>query len=64
MSAPSRRPEIRRRRTRKEKLEALRKHYRKAASESERDRIFAKVKQLSPAITRDVFTQPLQSAKE
>jgi hypothetical protein len=63
MSAPSRRPEIRRRRTRKEKLDTLRKRYHKAASETERDRIFAKVKQLSPAITRDAFTQPQQSAK-
>jgi hypothetical protein len=62
MSAPSRRPEIRRRRARKEKLETLRKRYQKAASEAERDRIFAKVKQLSPAITRDAFTGPLEAA--
>lgn len=43
MSAPSRRPEIRRRRTRKEKIVALRKRYAAASSEGERTRIGAKL---------------------
>jgi hypothetical protein len=44
MSAPSRRPEIRRRRTRKEKVQKLRKRYTKAASETERDRLAGKLR--------------------
>ena len=46
MSAPSRRPEIRRRRTRKEKVEKLRREL-KTASESDRARITAKLTRLS-----------------
>jgi hypothetical protein len=46
MSAPSRRPEIRRRRTRKEKVLKLRKRL-AAASESDRSRISAKLVRLS-----------------
>jgi hypothetical protein len=53
MSAPSRRPEIRRRRTRKEKIRALRKRYAAASSESDRARIAAKLhllNRMSPGI--------------
>jgi hypothetical protein len=53
MSAPSRRPEIRRRRTRKEKIHSLRKRYTAASSESDRARISAKLHrlgQMSPGI--------------
>lgn len=46
MSAPSRRPEIRRRRTRKEKVLKLRKRL-AAASGSDRSRIEAKLNRLS-----------------
>jgi hypothetical protein len=45
MSAPSRRPEIRRRRTRREKILKLRKRY-AAASESDRKRIAEKLHRL------------------
>lgn len=45
MSAPSRRPEIRRRRTRKEKISRLRKRYEKA-SENDRKRIAEKLHRL------------------
>ncbi len=62
MSAPSRRPEIRRRRTRKDKIVFLRRRYAKAKSESERSDLFARVKKLSPSITLEQFTAPLQSA--
>jgi len=43
MSAPSRRPEIRRRRTRKEKIRALRKRYAAATSDNDRSRFAAKL---------------------
>jgi crotonobetainyl-CoA:carnitine CoA-transferase CaiB-like acyl-CoA transferase len=43
MSAPSRRPEIRRRRTRKEKILKLRKSLAKASSETDRARFRAKL---------------------
>ncbi len=61
MSAPSRRPEIRRRRTRKDKIAALRRRYAAAKSEADRNQVFARVKLLSPAITLEMFTAPLQS---
>ncbi len=60
MSAPSRRPEIRRRRTRKDKIVALRRRYAKANSDADRNQIFARVKLLSPSITLEQFTAPLQ----
>ncbi len=47
MSAPSRRPEIRRRRTRNEKIQKLRKRLGSAGSESDRSRISAKLSRLS-----------------
>ena len=46
MSAPSRRPEIRRRRTRKDKIAHLRKRYAAAATDAERGRIAAKLHRL------------------
>ena len=47
MSAPSRRPEIRRRRTRKEKIHMLRKRHAAASSEADRTRIAAKLHRLN-----------------
>ena len=61
MSAPSRRPEIRRRRTRKEKISVLRRRYAAAKYDADRAQLFARVKSLSPAITLEQFTAPLQS---
>jgi Family of unknown function (DUF6800) len=43
MSAPSRRPEIRRRRTRKEKVLKLRKRLAAASSDTDRNRMSAKL---------------------
>jgi uncharacterized protein DUF6800 len=60
MSAPSRRPEIRRRRTRKDKISVLRRRYANAKSDADRDQVFARVKLLSPSITLEQFTAPLQ----
>jgi hypothetical protein len=47
MSAPSRRPEIRRRRVRKEKVIKLRKRIAAASSESERSQLTAKLEKLA-----------------
>ena len=43
MSAPSRRPEIRRRRTRAEKIAKLRKRLAAASASNDKDRIIAKL---------------------
>jgi hypothetical protein len=48
MSAPSRRPEIRRRRTRNEKVQKLRKRL-AAASGADKDRLAAKIHRLEQA---------------
>ena len=61
MSAPSRRPEIRRRRTRKDKISVLRRRYATAKSDADRHQVFARVKLLSPSITLEQFTAPLKS---
>jgi len=47
MSAPSRRPEIRRRRTRKEKVAQLRKRLAAASSDADRKRITDKLNKLA-----------------
>ncbi len=47
MSAPSRRPEIRRRRTRNEKVAKLRKRFAAASSETDRSRLSAKLSKLA-----------------
>jgi Family of unknown function (DUF6800) len=47
MSAPSRRPEIRRRRTRKEKIVKLQKRLAAASSESDRTRLTGKLQRLA-----------------
>ncbi len=47
MSAPSRRPEIRRRRTRKDKIVQLRKRLATAKTDADRDRITAKLHKMS-----------------
>jgi len=46
MSAPSRRPEIRRRRTRKEKISQLRKRLAAAKTDADRSRLTAKLHKL------------------
>ena len=46
MSAPSRRPEIRRRRTRAEKISKLRKRHAAASSDQDRIRLAAKLHRL------------------
>lgn len=46
MTAPSRRPEIRQRRKRNEKITLLRKRYATATSEADKNKIIEKVKRL------------------
>jgi hypothetical protein len=46
MSAPSRRPEIRRRRTRQEKIHKLKKRHAAAANDADKSRIAAKLHRL------------------
>jgi hypothetical protein len=46
MSAPSRRPEIRRRRTRNEKVQKLRKRLAAASASADKDRLTAKLHRL------------------
>jgi hypothetical protein len=48
MTAPSRRPEIRQRRKRKEKITLLRKHFATAKSDADRHKLLEKVKRLYP----------------
>jgi len=55
MSAPSRRPEIRRRQTRKAKIQKLRR--RAAANEADQQKLFEKAKVLSPQLTMEQFTK-------
>ena len=47
MSAPSRRPEIRRRRTRKEKIVQLRKRLAVAKADADRERLTAKLHKMA-----------------
>ncbi|MFY9741910.1 MAG: DUF6800 family protein [Candidatus Sulfotelmatobacter sp.] len=49
MSAPSRRPEIRRRRTRQHKIASLRKRLTSAQNDADRSRITAKLHKMSVA---------------
>ena len=55
MSAPSRRPEISRRRTRREKIDLMRKRYAKA-SPGEREKILEKLRAVSPTMSVEEFT--------
>ena len=57
MSAPSRRPEIRRRRVRKETIAKLRRRYAKASSDAERSRIVEKLRRVSHGLTADEFVK-------
>ena len=62
MSAPSRRPEIRRRQTRKVKLDKLRRRYTEAKNDADRQKLLEKVRLISPQITDEQFI-PVPAAK-
>ncbi|HSA93767.1 MAG TPA: DUF6800 family protein [Terriglobales bacterium] len=63
MTTPSRRPEIRRRRARKEKIARLRRQYVAAASEAERKRIVEKAKKSALGLSAEAFLAPLEAKK-
>ena len=63
MSAPSRRPEIRRRRARKETIAKLRRRYAKASSDAERSRIVEKLRRVSRGLTVDEFVKSAEAKK-
>ena len=63
MSAPSRRPEIRRRRTRTEKIDKLRKRYAAAKNDAERSKLTDKLKKVSIGISLDQFVKPIEARK-
>jgi hypothetical protein len=58
MSAPSRRPEIRRRRTRKEKIQKLRKQLTAAGAEADRSRISGKLAKLARKSPGEPIVRP------
>jgi hypothetical protein len=63
MSAPSRRPEIRRRRTRSEKISLLRKRYATAKTDAEKKIILERVRKVSIGMNEETFLQTaLQTA--
>ncbi len=58
MSAPSRKYELRQRRTRKWSLVHLRKRYKQAQTEAERDRIVAKLARIWPGAPLSELLRP------
>jgi hypothetical protein len=63
MSAPSRGPEIRRRRTRAEKIAKLRRQYAMARNDSDRSRILGKIKKNTVGMSEQQFLQPLEAKR-
>ena len=62
MSTPSRKYELRQRRTRKRSMTLLRKRYAQAQTESERDRIVAKLARIRPGGSLADLLRPQTSA--
>jgi hypothetical protein len=63
MSTPSRRSEIRRRRTRTEKINKLRKRYSVAKNDAERTKLTDKLKKVSIGLTLEHFVKPIEARK-
>ncbi len=63
MSTPSRRSEIRRRRTRTEKIDKLRKRYAAAKNDAERSKLTDKLQKVSIGISLDQFVKPIEARK-
>jgi hypothetical protein len=55
-----RRKEIRRQRARKSKLKQLREKFKKAKNESDRTAILAKLKRVSPTLSKEAFVAPIE----
>ncbi len=63
MSTPSRRSEIRRRRTRTEKISKLRKRYATAKTDAERTKLTDKLKKVSMGLTVEHFVKNAPARK-
>lgn len=63
MSTPSRRSEIRRRRTRTEKISQLRKRYAVAKTDAERTKLVEKLKKVSLGLTVEHFATPVATSR-
>jgi hypothetical protein len=63
MSTPSRRSEIRRRRTRTEKINQLRKRYAAAKNDAERTKLTDKLKKVSIGLSLEHFVKPIEARK-
>ncbi len=61
MSGSSRKPEIRRRRTRKEKIARLRRRYAATKSEADRKKILEKAQRVAPTLSAEQFLKPVES---
>lgn len=61
MSGFSRKPEIRRRRARKEKIAKLRRRYAATKSDSDQKKILEKVRRVSPTLSTEEFLKPLEN---
>jgi hypothetical protein len=64
MGAFTKRWIIQRRRTRRQKLDKLRRRYAEARSDTERTAILAKARQVSPQISEQEFLQLIRSEKK
>jgi hypothetical protein len=64
MGAFTKRWVIRKRRTRRQKLDKLRKQYTAARSEADRSAIVAKAQQVSPQLSTEQFLGPIQHANQ
>jgi hypothetical protein len=63
MSTPSRRSEIRRRRTRTEKINQLRKRYAAAKNDGERTKLTDKLKKVSIGLSLEHFVKPIEARR-
>jgi hypothetical protein len=64
MGAFTKRWVIRRRRSRRQKIDLLRRRYTAATSEAQRTAIVKKAQQVSPQMTAEEFLGPIQKNKE
>jgi hypothetical protein len=64
MSNPSRKSQIRRRRTRKEKVTLLRARYTTAKTDADRKKIMERLQRVAKGMSSEQFTQPIEARKK
>jgi len=64
MSNPSRKSEIRRRRTRKEKVSLLRKRYATAKSDPDRKKILERLQKVAKGMSSEQFLKPIEARQK